>query len=460
MTILTADRFTGIASGGLGHPGSTLAHSMACFGGKLYVGTSSPSTRGPEDRARIERYDPVAQTWQTVFESPVLALDAKVQARAAGLGSSSGGGKRRPSETLATMGREFGLRSMTVFQGTGDAAPCLYVGTMSLWGGRVLRSADGVQFDPVTAPGIDDDTVMSFRGLTSFKGKLFAAPAGTITEQMIDRNLAPRAIVHVAQDPASGVWEPACLPGFGDPINHGVFSLATAHGHLYAGTGSPTRGFQLWRTAAEGPAPYHWERMLTDGAWRFNHNLTTAAMVEFGGDLYVGSGIPGFGYDAENDVGPSAAELIRLHPDGSWDLIFGEPRFTPDGLKIPLSAMGPGLDDPYNAVIWNMCVHQGTLYIGTHNWEPNDWAMHGNGAPIQGGYQLWASSDGENWTLVLADGNGSITSTGVRTLLSAPEGLYLGTSNHTRLLQIQAGLRSGITDIGALSSGFDVLLGR
>ena len=458
MTLLDAAQFQPVATGGLGHPGSTLAHSMAWFRGALYLGTSSPSTRGPEDLGRIHRLDPATGAWTEVFASPVLALDDRAQARAAWLGSGGGGGMRRTQQTAEAMGRDFGFRSMAVFQGASDAAPCLYVGTMSLWGGQVLRSEDGKTFAPVMAPGNGDDTVMSFRGLTALGGRLFASPAGTITEERIDRNLAPQALVLVSDDPASGVWTEACIPGFGDPVNRGVFSLGSAHGHVYAGTGSPARGFQLWRTRAEGTAPYAWERVLTDGAFRFNHNLSTAAMAEFNGDLYIGSGIPGFGYDVDNDVGPCACELIRLRPDGSWDLIFGEPRFSPDGLKVPLSAMGPGLGDPYNSVIWSMGVHDGALYIGTHNWEPNDIAMNGAGAPMRGGYQLWGSTDGEDWVPVLIDGNGSVTSTGVRTLLSTPVGFFLGTSNHTKLLQTQLRLRGRADELAEVSAGFDVWL--
>ena len=455
-----AEQFRTVASGGLGHAGSTLAHAMAWFRGRLYVGTSAPSTRGPEDRARIFAYDPDTETWETVFESPVLPLDDRLQARAAGLSYAAGGGRRRDEATSTHMGRDFGVRSMTVFQGRSDPEPCLYCGTLSIWGGQILRSADGLTFEPVTEAGIDDDRQMSFRGLTALGGRLFTAPAGTITEEHIDRNLAPRAIVYVTEDPASGVWTPASAPGFGDPEgNTGVFAMTTAHGHVYAGTGSPLHGFQLWRTAAEGPAPYTWEQVLVNGAWRFNHNMTAAQMAEFNGDLYLGSGIPGFGYDRENDVGPCAAELIRVHPDKSWDLLVGEPRFTPDGLKVPLSAMGPGFNNAFNSVVWSFGVHDGILYVGTHNWEPNHWAMNGKGAPIRGGYQLWASRDGEAWTRVLDDGNGKVTSIGIRTLCSTPAGLFVGTTNHAKLIASQARMRSRI-DLpeDELIEGFDVLV--
>lgn len=455
MTLLTPQDFQAVAEAGLGHPGSTLAHSMAWFQGKLYVGTSAPTTRGPEDLARIICFNPEMGTWRTAWESPIQWLDDRLQKRAAGLSYAAGGGKRRDKATSDKMGRDYGVRSMTVFQGKNDPHPCLYAGTMSIWGGVIMRSEDGFRFKPCTDPGIEDDTVLSFRGLCQLDGKLYTAPAGTITEDHIDRNLAPRAIVYASDDPASGQWTQVSAPSFGDPINNGIFAMATAHGHVYAGTGSPKRGFQLWRTDGKGDTP-KWERVLTDGAYRYNLNLTVAQMCEYKGDLYVGTGITGFGYDKENDVGPSAAELIRVRPDGSWDLIAGDMRFTPDGLKVPLSAMGEGFDNRYNSVVWSFGVHRDTLYLGMHNWEPNAWAMAGQADQMRGGYQLWSSTDGETWEMILDQGNGKHSSIGIRTICSTPAGLFIGTTNHAKLLARQAMMRSGIR-IADNTEGFDVL---
>lgn len=443
---------------GLGHPGATLAYATVWFRDRLYVGTCAPSARGPQDCARILTHDPVTDTWATVFESPVMALDDAMQDRAARLGYAAAG-QRRTEAVATAMGRDYGIRDMVVFQGKSDLAPCLYCATLSIGGGLILRSEDGLDFAPVSSPGIDDDTQMGFLGLTAHAGKLFAAPTGTITAEGIDRNIAPQAMVYVSDDPASGVWTQACTPGFDDPANMSVFALVAAHDHLYAGTGNPVTGFQLWRTRAAVSAPYDWEQVLVNGGWRFTHNLMLAQMAVFNDDLYLGSGITGFGYDRRHDIGPAAAELLRVRRDGSWDLLMGEPRFTPDGLKVPLSALGPGFANPYNSMIWSLGVHDGVLYAGTHNWEPNHWAMEGGGQNIQGGFELWASLDGETWTCVLYGGHGKVTSVGIRSLCSTPEGLYLTTTNQTKLIARQALMRSGIENLGAdLTEGFDVLL--
>lgn len=458
--MLTTDRIRCIASEGLGHPGSTLAHSMAWFQDSLFLGTSAPSARSAEDRGRIWRYRPEPGEWELVHNSPILPLDEDGRARVAWLGRGGGGGIQRSQTAAEVFGREMGVRSMRVFQGASDSAPCLYAGTLSTRGGLILRSPDGIRFDPVITPGMGDDRIMSFRGLVTLGEQMFISPAGTISAAGIDRNLAPSAIVHVSADPVKGDFVQACEPGFGDPTNRGVFALVSANGRVYAGTGNPARGFQLWSTDGAGDAPFTWRRDLTDGAWRYNHNMSIVDMCGFGGSLYVGSGVAGFGYDADNDIGPCAAEVIRLNPDGSWDLIFGEPRFTPDGLKVPLSGLGPGLGDPWNSAIWAMAEHEGVLYIGTHNWRSNETAGRGGLEGMVGGYQLWGSADGETWTEVIADGFGNAGSTGMRRLFSTPVGLFMGTSNHTRLVQAQARMRGGEVPDPESPGGFEVLLGR
>ncbi len=47
----------------------------------------------------------------------------------------------------------------------------------------------------------------------------------------------------------------------------------------------------------------------------------------------------------------------------------------------------------------------------------------------QGGFELWRSSDGENWLPVNRQGFGNPYNYGLRTLISTPHGLFLGTAN-------------------------------
>lgn len=440
---------TRIGSHGIGNPRSRVAHSCAVFKGRLYLGVTHPNGEGPEDAARILRYDFGAGDWTVVHTSPLRPADDR--AFAADI-LRAGGGRRVVSE--AGVPRERGFRGMCVFQGASDAEPALYVSTISNWGGLILRSTDGEAFEVVSQPGLGDDRLLSFRALVPFKGKLFTTPIGSISEGRLDRNGTIEPTVFVSDDPAQGTWSKASLPGFGDARNGVIFQLAPLGEHLYAGTGNMERGFEIWRTKAEGAPPYAWERVLDRGAGRFSLNASVAAMVEFDGALYIGTGLPGLGVDRAHDVGPAAAELIRLWPDGKFDLLVGEPRFSASGLQVPLAAMLPGFDDAANSVIWRMCVYNGTLYVATHHWGIYNFLMGKTAAP-SGGFHIWASTDGEDFTPVTTDGFGDAFAVGIRTLVPTEHGLVIGTDDHGALRDRAA--RQG-ADVDVSEKGLSVAL--
>ncbi len=428
-TMLKLGQFERVGKDGVGNVRSKNAQSMAYFKGCLYLGVTHHTGEGPEDAARILRYRPELNEWQEVYRSPLVEWDEKATASHVYLfGRSNQKGKQIAEEVPLHRG----FRGMVVFQGKSDKTPALYVGTISHWGGQILRSEDGKHFESVSEPGLGNADVLSFRSLVEFNGRLFASHTGSVSEETLDRNFSETTTIYVSDDPASGQWRQAMPISFGDFNNKAIFGMTVYHGNLYAGTGNPARGFQIWKTAAEGKPPYEWQPVLVDGAYRYNLNEVAIAMVEFKDALYIGSGIPGLGYDKTYDVGPAAAELIRLNSDGSWDLIVGSPRFTPDGFKVPLSAMGPGFDDPENTVFWSMGVHNGSLYVGTNNVRPWKIAMRG-GEEMHGGSQFWATNDGEKWQPISMDGFGNHYAIGIRTMMSTPHGFFIGTSNHQEI---------------------------
>ena len=441
---------TRIGTQGIGNPRSRVAHSCAVFRDRLFLGVTHPNGEGPEDAARILRYDFSAQDWTVVHTSPLRPADER--AFAADI-LRAGGGRRVVSE--AGVPRERGFRGMCVFQGKSDPAPALYVSTISNWGGLILRSADGEAFEVVSQPGLGDDRLLSFRALVPFNGRLFTTPIGSISDGKLDRNGTIEPTVFVSDDPASGAWQKASLPGFGDARNGVIFQLAALGEHLYAGTGNPQRGFEIWRTRAKGKPPFKWEKLLDRGAGRFSLNASVASMVAFGGALYIGTGLPGLGVDRAHDVGPAAAELIRLWPDGRFELVVGEPRFSASGLQVPLSVMLPGFDDPANSVIWRMSVYNGTLYVATHHWGIYNFLLGKDAAPT-GGFHLWATNDGEEFTAVTTDGFGDPFAVGIRTLVPTVHGLVIGTDDHGMLRERAA--RQG-ADVDVSEKGLSVALG-
>jgi len=441
---LSTRDFELVAKGGFGDGLNAYAHSMAWFNGHLYVGT----TRGnfpfmklrlpigmdvwpvecPEDpysldmRAEIWRYDPLTDEWERVYKSPIIT------------GSH---GKPIP--------RELGLRGMLVYDGKPDEPPALFVSTWSPARGPgplLLRSEDGRHFEPTCEPGLVGLPVTTIRTITQFKGRLFTTPAGS---RGGNPNVSAHSVVYESRDPARGGWEPVSDFGFGDAGNKTIFEMVGMGDHLYVGTFN-LEGFQIWRSTVDGEPPYTWERVVEKGAYRGPLNQCVLSMYPFKGALYIGGGIQGGGIDTQNGVGPAPPEMIRVFPDGQWDLIVGDSRDTPEGYKPAMSGYMPGFNNFFNGYFWRMCEHDGWLYMGTFDWSsvlgyanrrkwPEAFVNIVNFMDAktimdnQSGFDLYRSFDGANWVPVTTNGMNNKYNMGLRTMVSSPHGLFLGTAN-------------------------------
>lgn len=443
--------FRKICANGFGDGFNAYAYSMAWFNDHIFVGTSranlqllkmampfvrmdvwpvetlyknySPDFEREAARGEIWRYCPPTNEWARVYQSP-LVNDPEGNA----------------------FSRDLGYRAMMVFQGASDNAPALYVATWSRSKGDgpdFLRTADGSHFDVLPKArfrtGDREVTFNSIRALTAFKGRLFTAPTGATNGNI---NTSGVSLVYATDDPISGQWECVNDPGFGEPPDVAtVYDLAPMGNHLYAGTGGLS-GFQIWRTTAEGSRPYQWERVMEGGAGRGGLNQGAVAMKGFRGSLYIGTGIQNGGYDWRNNIGPAAAEIVRLNPDMSWDIVVGNAR---DG-KEPVSGLGAGFGNFFSGYLWRMGEHDGWLYAGTMDWgtilkftkldeKPMritrvlDAAGIENFVDLAGGFELWRTRDGENWLQVTRNGFGNPYNFGCRNIIPTPHGLFIGTAN-------------------------------
>ncbi|HXH27552.1 MAG TPA: NAD(P)-dependent oxidoreductase, partial [Candidatus Polarisedimenticolia bacterium] len=448
---LQAANFRKIAPNGLGDPHNTYPHAMTWFGGRLYVSTTRDNlvfpklrypfeiplscwpVRLPQDlwdldlRAQIWRYDPAADRWSMVHAAPL----------------ERGREGRQVPSCIA-------YRAMAVFRSRHDTAAALYAPTFAPLllgrGSAIVRSYDGEEYEVGPEPGlaVGNGRFRSFRTLKAFGDRLFTAP--TMGDAVGRPNQAGVAVVLVTTDPFRDGWRVANEPSFGDPGNLTVFDLAVCAGRLYAGTMNVQRGFQVWKTDAAGPPPFRWVKVLDRGAGRGQFNQGAITMVPFRGSLYIAAAVQNGGFDRVHGIGPVAAELLRLHPDDTWDLIAGEPRLTEQGLKPPLSGMGSGFNNPFAGYFWQMCEHDGWLYLGTFDssaflpFHPMEKAP----APFRnaletigvetflnrfGGFDLWRTRDGVRWTRVTSNGFGNPYNYGVRTMASTPHGLFLGATN-------------------------------
>lgn len=450
--------FRRISENGFGDGHNSFAHSMAWYKDRLYIGTTRSNfqmikiqaifqgldvplwpVEGPDDaeglyreldrRSQIWRYEPHTAEWEEVFRAPyVMGL------------------------TDEEVARETGYRAMLVYQGESDEEPALYVATWAVSkspGALLLRSVDGEEFNQASPYGIIEGMpVTATRVLVPFKGKLYTSPTGTrghSTKFMI--NVSGNPIIYENADPGDGKgnWVPVCEGGFGEEGNQGVFMLCPFNGYLYAGTFN-NEGFQIWKSDCEGERPYKWTKVMEKGGYRGALNQIVATMKVFKGALYVGTAIQNGGNDLHNKIGPAGSELIRVHPDDSWDLIIGSTRETPAGKKTPLSGIAAGFGNVFNGYFWAMEEHEGWLYLGTM--DSTIWVrfLRTESYPEQirdiveevgaenivandAGCDLWRTSDGENWLPITAVGFDNTYNLGIRNMVSTSHGLFIAVAN-------------------------------
>ena len=437
--------FARIADNGLGDPYNAYPHSMEMFNGRLYVGTM----RANLCMLKVSKIRTKIRYWPVECPDNLYEIDMRAQIHAMDFATGQWSELFRSPMIEGTDGtrvpREMGYRCMAVFQGESDDRPVLYCGTYASvkgQGAQILRSADGEVFEPVPRPEGFGELTITLRLLVPFKGRLFTSPTGRAGG---NPNLSISTVVYETRDPVHHPWTAASEPGFGDRDNVTVFEMLPLGDHLYAGTINFS-GYQVWRTRAEGNPPYAWERVIDLGAWRGPLNQAVASLGVFNDALYVGSGIQHGGIDITNKVGPAGPELIRIHPDATWDLIVGAARDTPHGRKEPLSGIGPGFGSVTNGYFWRIGSHDGWLYVGTFNWalmmnysRSDGWPafirdVYGRLGPDEilnnySGAHLYRSPDGENWLAVTKSGFDNPYNYGIRNLMSTPHGLAVGTVN-------------------------------
>ena len=371
---LREGNFRKICANGFGDGNNAYPYSYAWFKDHLYIGTGranlcllkfampfvkidvwpvecpyknyTPEFERTAARGEIWRYSHRTDRWERVYQSPMVR-----------------------GEDGTEFSRDLGYRAMVMFQGESDSAPALYVASWSRSrsdGPEILRSEDGQNFVPTPKLRFrtqnEDIPINAIRVLVPFKGKLYTAPTGSAKGNV---NIAWNSLIYESSDPAKGEWRSVNDPGFETaPVVAVVYDMAAFGDYLYAGTGG-INGFQVWRTRAEGEPPYHWEKIVDNGAGRGALNQGIVSMMAFQGALYVGTGIQNGGYDHRFNVGPAAAEIVRINPDNSWDIIIGNPR---DG-KRPLSSLTAGFGNYFCGYIWRMGIHNGWLYVGTMDWS-------------------------------------------------------------------------------------------
>ncbi len=423
-----------IARNGFGDSQNSYAWSMAWFRGALYVGTarsalcveratiayylpwgsyyttrpapgvSCPPTIDDADlRAEIWRYTPDNRRWTEVYRSPTVP-DPQARGRRVAV--------------------DIGYRGMVVFKQPGGRS-ALYVagvtadefipGLARRYPPRILMTTDGTHFRAVKGgPGVIHDAMgprrpIGYRAMAVVDGALYVTASSGLTGD---------GVVLRVDEPAGP------SPRFTQvsPSSLDVFELTRFDGHLYAGTGDSQQGYGVWR--ADGGRSLRWTPVVSDGAGRGPLVTSVVSMQAYRGQLYVGAS--GWG----TSIFP-VSELIRINGDGTWGVVVGNPRSVAGTVKSPVSGLGDGFGNPFNAHFWRMVVYRGALLLGTNDWS---WSLMGTpgidtGLRSEFGFDLYGTCDGTEWWTATRNGFGSPDDYGVRTLVASRAGLFLGTTN-------------------------------
>lgn len=427
--------FTAGAPQGFGDRQNSWPWAMQWWGNHLYVGTNRaarcigvwfeakndqgitypPSdsnivcTPDPADlplQAEIWRWSPSTSTWERVYQSPNDVPN--------------------PDRTGKFVSRDVGYRTAAVYTEL-DGTEAMYVGALNsqfMWDGkvpspRILRSTDGVTFTPIpqrSGSFMGSLTLPSFRSMAAYNSKLFAVNGGF---------LGPGVLIASAK-PAAGdnAWFRA------SPPEMKIFEVQPFNGWLYVGALDAVGGYSVLKTQATGFPPYAFTPVVASGGHLTGSpSRNVVSMHVFDGRLYVGTDNP--------------AELIRINPDDTWELVAGTPRQAPDGSWIhPLTGLDEGFNNGFNDHIWRMQAHDGRLYAGSYD-SSYLWSKYPNIDAAMSevfGFDLFQTADGHYATPVTTQGMGDRYNFGVRNMASTPHGLFVGATNDHFGLNILRGV--------------------
>ena len=443
---LDAANFTLAAPQGFGDRNNSWAWSMQWWNGHLYVGTNRAllcatqaslnylfgddtypyppnepdveCTPDPHDlplQAEIWRWTP-PNTWERVYQAP--------------------NNVPIPNSQGKFVARDVAYRGMTIFKEP-DGTEALYVGSVSprlVYGQmpppRILRSTDGVNFAPLPQDAgtfLGDVQFASFRNPVSYNGRFYiqggsSQGAGVLLE---------------ADNPAAGNDNFRQVSPFGMTVS----AVTPYNGALYLGTEDLRNGYSVFKTDAKGSPPYTFTPIIEKAGYLTEPNrppsvlpnVEILSMKVFQNRLYLGAN------GVATLLESQPAELMRVNPDDTWDIVVGNGRDTPTGRKEPISGIPGGFGNPYNNHMWRMEVFDGNLYLGT--FDSSTAFRNDPGFPQDIlGFDLYRTADGTNFVPITTTGFGDKFNFGVRNMAATPYGLFVGTANYYYGLKIYRGL--------------------
>ena len=178
---------------------------------------------------------------------------------------------------------------------------------------------------------------------------------------------------------------------------------------LYVAVLNQKIGFQIWKSCLDtNNNSLLWKLVLSKGAYFYNLSPKIFSLGILNKVLYALSGTStsqtyGIRHQYKNQF-----EILSIYADDDWDLMVGTPRFSPNGLKVPFSGIGPNFNSSGLLEFRYLEAHQQRLYLCTFSEE---------------GFQIWVSDDGEAWMCIPELGLDDYSNVVVDRAYSTPWGL-------------------------------------
>lgn len=284
--------------------------------------------------------------------------------------------------------RDHGMTSLAVVRSVDGRRSVVYGATLSAAGCRLLECAsDTCRILPPV-----DERLLGVLDLVATPDWLIASA--------LPGSPAP---LYATRDPSSG-WTAVLPANFDDERNEAVTSMAVVHDRLYCGTLNSTYGYQVWSVALDHVLePDAWSPVLAGAAERFTLYEEAARIIGFRDALYIAASATPPG-ELPDQCEAHGAELLRMDAEQHWEVLCGGPRFSPQGLKVPVFC-GEGCGDVENNAISALCVHRDRLYIGTEGSRGSQlWCTDGNHLfPVLS--SGWSQTEGDRITAMTSTGD-------------------------------------------------------
>jgi hypothetical protein len=317
---------------------------------------------------KVWRYQPQLNKWTEVYHEALNSNEndlSLIQLQSEDEKDNSKISQNKFSVKLSTLNQENGSNSL------------LILSVISSVGSKILYSSDGEHYQSINKNLIPQN--IDVHKFLTINENLYVLGSKGL------RNKNCKSCILTTESIVSAPWQEIDNQIiFTDKNNIDFSGILDFNNFLIIATLNRKMGFQIWRYKDTDQNTNIWELAITNGAYRFAHNQKVYAMTVFNSDLYIISGITPDVASSTKDWYLNSFELTRLYSDNDWDLISGIPRFTPHGLRVPMSGTGLSFDMGSGAIFQCLVAHSQHLYLGVNNEE---------------GFQLWSSQDGENWLL-------------------------------------------------------------